>query len=155
MIRAATPADALAIMAIWNAAIRDTTVTFSPVEKSVEEVIALTATACSVVEEDGQVIAFARYFQFRSGPGYAHTAEHTILLHPSATGRGIGRTLLDALCDHARKVGFHSTVAAVSAENTAGVAFHAACGFSEVARLPEVGFKFGRWLDLVLMQKRL
>ena len=155
MIRAATPADAPAIMAIWNAAIRDTTVTFSPLEKTADEVIALTATACLVAEEGGQAIAFARYFQFRSGPGYAHTAEHTILVQPSATGRGIGRSLMDVLCDHARDAGFHSTVAAVSAENAAGIAFHAACGFRKVACLPEVGFKFGRWIDLVLMQKRL
>lgn len=155
MIRPATVADAPAIAAIWNAAIRDTTVTFNPVEKTDAEVAALTASACLVWDDGGQAIAFARYFQFRGGQGYAHTAEHTILLHPAAQGRGIGRALMAALCDHARGAGMHSIYAGVSAENPSGVAFHTACGFSEIARLPEVGFKFGRWIDLVLMQKRL
>ncbi len=155
MIRPATAGDAAANMAIWNAAIRDTTVTFNPVEKTLAEVVALTATACLVWDEGGHILGFARYFQFRGGLGYAHTAEHTILLQAAAQGRGIGRALIAALCDHARAAGMHSMFAGVSAENPAGAAFHAACGFTEIARLPEVGRKFGRWIDLVLMQKRL
>lgn len=156
MIRPATPADANAIAVIYNAAIRDTTHTFLPNEKSDAEVADLIAQdPCLVWDQDGDVLGFARYFQFRSGLGYRHTAEHTIMLNPAANGRGIGRALMDALCVHARDAGFHSVWAGISAENDAGIAFHARCGFDHVAVLPEVGYKFDRWIDLVLMQKRL
>ena len=85
MIRPATAADTAAIAAIWNAAIRETTVTFNPIEKTAPEVAALiAATPCLVWDAGGQIHGFARYFQFRGGRGYAHTAEHTILLLPGA-----------------------------------------------------------------------
>ncbi len=155
MIRPATPQDAPQIAAIWNHAIRETTITFNPVEKSAAEVAELTARACLVWEEAGRVLGFARYFQFRGGEGYRFTAEHTILLHSDGHGRGGGRALLAALCADAKAAGLHRMFAGCSAENPGAVAFHARMGFQEVARLPEVGFKFGRWIDLVLMQKRL
>ena len=157
MIRPATAADAPGIAAIWTPVIRDTTITFNPVLKSEAEIAALTegADPFLVWEEAGQILGFARYFQFRGGLGYLHTVEHTILLHPGGQGRGGGRALMVALCDRARAAGKHSMFAGVSVENVAGLAFHAAIGFDTVARLPEVGFKFGRWIDLVLMQNRL
>ena len=155
MIRPATPDDAPAIAAIWNKVIRDTTITFNPDEKTVEEVAGLIAKNCLVWEEDGQLLGFARYFQFRGGAGYRFSAEHTILLDDAAKGRGGGRALMGALCDHARDAGMHTMFAGCSAENPGAVRFHAAMGFVTVATLSEVGFKFGRWIDLVLMQKRL
>ena len=155
MIRPATPQDAPAIAAIWNKVIRETTITFNPDEKTAAEVAELTAKNCLVWEEDSQLLGFARYFQFRGGAGYRFTAEHTILLDDAAQGRGGGRALLAALCDHARDAGLHTMFAGCSAENPGAVRFHAALGFAKVATLPEVGFKFGRWIDLVLMQKRL
>lgn len=155
MIRAATRVDAPQIAAIWNHAIRETTITFNPVEKSDGEVADLTAQDCLVWEVDDRVLGFARYFPFRGGEGYRFTVEHTIMLHQDAHGQGGGRRLMEALCDHATAAGKHSMFAGCSAENAGAVAFHARMGFAEVARLPEVGFKFGRWIDLVLMQKRL
>lgn len=155
MIRPARPDDAAAIAAIWNKAIRETTITFNPDEKTTEEVAVLTANGCLVWDEGGVPAGFARYFQFRGGAGYRFTAEHTIMLDEGAQGRGIGRTLMSALCAHARDAGMHSMFAGCSAENPAAVQFHAALGFDTVATLPQVGFKFGRWIDLVLMQKRL
>ncbi|RYG92345.1 N-acetyltransferase family protein [Loktanella sp. IMCC34160] len=156
MIRAATPADAAAIAAIWNLYIRETTVTFLPDEKTIGDVEKmLSSDPCLVWDEAGEVTGFGRYFQFRGGRGYAHTAEHTVLFAPGRSGAGRGRALLDAVCDAAAKAGMHSIFAGVSGDNTGAVAFHAACGFDTIATLPEVGFKFGRWIDLVLMQKRL
>jgi L-amino acid N-acyltransferase len=157
MIRPARPEDASAIGAIWNPCIRDTTVTFTPVEKSDAEIAALTtAPHAFFVWDDGKrILGFARYFQFRAGPGYARSAEHTILLHPDGNGRGIGRALMTAILDHAGSAGFGTMIAAVSAENAAGRAFHAALGFTEVGHVPSVGWKFGRWIDLILLQKRL
>lgn len=154
-IRAATPDDASQIAAIWNHAIRETTITFNPVEKTTEEVVALTATNSFVWEDAGRVLGFARYFQFRGGEGYRFTVEHTIMLHPDGHGKGGGRALMEALFADARAAGMHAMFAGCSAENAGAVRFHAKLGFAEVATLREVGFKFGRWIDLVLMQKHL
>jgi len=157
MIRPATDADAGAIAAIWNDAIRNTTITFNPVEKTAREIIDMTTpqSPCLVCEADGQVVGFARYFQFRGGEGYRFTVEHTIMLHANARGHGAGRALMDGICALAKAAGKHSMFAGVSAENPAAVDFHAKMGFTTAAVLPEVGFKFGRWIDLVLMQKQL
>ncbi len=157
LIRAAELRDAGGVAAIWNPLIRDTTVTFTPDEKTIAEVEAMIAgpDPMLVIEEAGAILGFARYFQFRGGAGYRFTAEHTILLAPQGRGGGRGRALMTALADHARAAGRHSLIGGVSAENAAGLAFHAACGFQVVGTVPEAGFKFGRWLDLVLMQRRL
>lgn len=161
MIRAATAADAAQIAIIWNGIIRDTLITFNPVEKTVADVAALIAQKDEVghgflvAEVDGVVMGFATYGQFRGGQGYRHAAEHTIVLADEARGRGLGPRLMEALEDHARGAGMHTLFAGVSAENPAGVAFHKRIGFAELAVLTEVGRKWDRWIDLVLMQKRL
>ncbi len=155
MIRLATADDASQIADIWNFAIRETTITFNPDEKSVAEAASLTANACYVWEQGDRVLGFARYFQFRGGAGYRFTCEHTIMLHPDGQGQGGGRNLMDALCTHAKGAGMHTMFAGCSAENPGAVPFHAALGFEKVATLAQVGFKFDRWIDLVLMQKQL
>lgn len=158
IIRAATPADAQAIADLVNPVIRDTAITFTTAEKDPTDLATAIADApkrYQTAEEDGQVLGYATYFQFRGGPGYAHTMEHSIALAPEARGRGIGPQLMQALETEARAEGAHSLFAGVSAENPAGVAFHLAVGFKQVAVLPQVGFKFGRWMDLVLLQKFL
>ena len=157
MIRPATPGDAPALHAIWTPVIRETTSIFHTTERSEEEIAALTQRPDPflVWDEGGRVLGFARCFPFRAGNGYARTVEHTILLAPDAQGRGIGRQLIDALAEAAAAQGKHTMIGAISAENVSGLAFHAACGFREHGRLPEVGYKFGRWLDLVLMGRRL
>ncbi|PJF09025.1 GNAT family N-acetyltransferase [Pseudorhodobacter sp. MZDSW-24AT] len=160
MIRAASAADAEAVAAIWNHYIRDTVATFNSAEKSVAEVAATLAARqvqrCFLVAEGaGGVLGFATYDQFRGGVGYAHSMEHTVLLAPGAQGRGVGRALMAAVEAHATKAGAHVMVAGVTAENAAGQAFHGRLGYHEVGRMPQVGRKFGRWMDLVLMQKIL
>ncbi|GHG99916.1 GNAT family N-acetyltransferase [Pseudodonghicola xiamenensis] len=156
IIRPATAADAEALCAISNPIIRDTVITFSSTEKtpeSVVEEIAARAPAYVVAELEGRVLGFASYTQFRSGSGYVHSMEHSIQLAPEARGHGAGRALIAALEEIGRQNGVHVLVAGVSADNPMGLGFHAALGFIEVGRMSEVGYKFGRWLDLVLMQK--
>ena len=155
MIRSALPTDAPQIAAIWNHAIRDTTITFNPVEKTDTEVAQITQENCLIWEDNGKILGFARYFPFRNGDGYKFTVEHTIMLHIDRHGKGGGKELMQALFVHAKSAGKHSMFAGCSAENPGAVAFHAKLGFQEVATLPEVGFKFGRWIDLILMQKTL
>ena len=160
-IREAGAGDADAIAAIWNPVIRDSFITFNAAEKTAAQIAALIGEtqaaghAFLVAEADVGLAGFGLYGQFRKGVGYARTMEHTIILGPAARGRGLGRALLAALEDHARAGGAHTIFAGVSAANPEGRAFHAACGYDEIALLREVGFKNGRWLDLHLMQKRL
>lgn len=158
IIRQAELRDIAPILAFWNPLVRETSVTFTTVEKTSEALSADFTTrgpAFQVAEEADTVLGFASYGAFRSGPGYAHTAEHTVILAPSARGRGIGRALMTRLEGVARAAGIHVLVAGVSGENMGAIAFHRAIGFAEVARMPEVGLKFGRWMDLVLLQKSL
>lgn len=158
IVRPACAGDAAALVVLWNPWIETSAITFSnelKTEAGLVADIAARGPAFQVAEEAGVLLGLATFFPFRSGPGYARTKEHTIILAPEAHGRGAGRALMAAIEEVARGQGVHSLIAGVSAENPAGVAFHAAVGFHETARMPEVGYKFGRWMDLVLMQKFL
>ncbi|MFZ1725078.1 MAG: N-acetyltransferase family protein [Albidovulum sp.] len=160
MIRPAESADIPAILALWNPYIRDTLVTFSSEEKTPESLAALMATRRAVGQEfflavEDRLLGFVTYAQFRGGNGYAQAMEHTIILAADVAGKGVGRALMAHLENHARAGGVHTLLAGVSAGNPAGVAFHERVGFSVIARIPEVGRKFGQWWDLILMQKIL
>ncbi len=157
IVRPAVDADAQHLMAIQNPAIRDTAVTFNSIERTEADFHrAFRELPCFLVaEEAGQILGFVSYIPFRRGIGYARTVEHTIVLAEDARGRGVGRVLMSAVEDHARAAGMGSIWAGVSGENPGGVAFHGRLGYETVATLPKVGFKFGRWMDLVLMRKWL
>ncbi|PTE16066.1 GNAT family N-acetyltransferase [Pseudogemmobacter blasticus] len=161
MIRPATPDDAGAIAALWNPWITGTAVTFNPTAKTPDEVAAMIATRRAagqefLLAEDGEtLLGFATYAQFRGGAGYVRTMEHSVILSPAARGHGTGRALMAALESHARAAGVHQMMAGVSAENPAGRAFHEKIGYRLIATLPQVGHKFGRYMDLWLMQKFL
>ena len=157
IVRAAVQSDAAAIAAILNHYIRETTITFKPheyVEAGVLDLIDK-AHGIFVVEEDGAILGYASYGQFRNGPGYRRTMEHSILMAPDTTTRGGGRVLMAALEDHARAAGVGGLWAGVSAENPGGVSFHKRIGFEIIGTLPQVGYKFDRWIDLILMRKWL
>ena len=158
IIRQATINDAPAVAELTNTLIRDTTITFKSEPTTPEKqaaAIAERGPAFLVSYEGDTFLGYATYFPFRGADGYRHTVEQTIALASAARGKGIGTQLMTQLFANARAQGIHSVFAGVSAENLAGVAFHAKLGFTELARLPEVGRKFDRWLDLVLMQKML
>ncbi len=156
--RQARAEDAQAIADIWSVIIRDTLITFTTVEKTPAQVaqdIAARGLAFRVGEQAGQVMGFATYGPFRSGPGYAHTCEHSVQLAPEARGQGLGRLLMEELMQVARENSQHVMVAGISGAAPASIAFHAALGFVETARMPQVGCKSGQWLDLVMMQRIL
>jgi L-amino acid N-acyltransferase len=111
-----------------------------------------------VAEESGAMVGVAAFGWFRDvgkRPGYRYTVEHTIHVREDRWRSGVGRALMDALIDEARTTGKHTMVAAVDGANERSIRFHQRLGFVEVARMPEVGAKFGRWQDLVLLQLRL
>lgn len=108
-----------------------------------------------VAEDNGQTLGFASFGPFRQRPAYARTVEHSVYVAAEARGQGIGRRLLDTIVAEARSRGLHAMIGGVDAANEGSLAFHRAAGFDEVGRLREVGWKFGRWLDLVFMQKLL
>ncbi len=163
MIRPAIVLDAQAIADVWNPWIRDTGITFNAVDKHPDEVADLIVSRTTaghgflVATDDdlGTIIGFATYAQFRGGTGYARTMEHSIILSPQARGTGLGRALLTAIESHAREEGAHQILAGVSSENADGIRFHLAMGYTECARIRDAGYKFGRYMDLVLMQKFL
>lgn len=160
-IRPVEDADYDQILAIWGPIVRDTAVTFASVEKTAETldtyVTARRAAgrAFLVAARGAAILGFATYDQFRGGDGYRFAMEHSVFLGPDARGAGIGRQLMGAIEDHARGAGAHTMMAGISGENPDGVAFHTAIGYAHVGLIPQSGHKFGRWMDLVLMQKIL
>jgi phosphinothricin acetyltransferase len=164
LIRDATDADMPAVRDLYNALVPTTTVAWTESEQTLEE---RRAWFCNqqqfdypvlVAEIDGAVAGFAAYASFRGSgkwPGYRYTVEHTIHVREGTHRAGVGRALLEALIDRARAQDVHVMVAAIDSENTGSIAFHERLGFTTVARMPEVGRKFDRWLDLVLMQRIL
>ncbi|HEY6918550.1 MAG TPA: GNAT family N-acetyltransferase [Tabrizicola sp.] len=161
MIRPARAEDAASLAALLNHWIEKTAVTFNPVPKTKADILAMIADKATaghaflVAEDAGRVIGQASYGQFRGGQGYRTCMEHSISLLPGTPRTGLGRALMTAIEDHARLGGAHQMIAGVSGENPDGRAFHARMGYREIAIIPEAGFKFGRYMDLVLMQKFL
>ncbi len=111
-----------------------------------------------VAEDGGEVVGWAGLGDFRDTarwPGYRFTVEHSVHVRRDHWGRGTGRALLDALAARAQAAGKRVMVAAVDGDNRAAIGFHERIGFVQVGRLPGVGEKFGRRLDLVLLQREL
>ncbi|HWX48905.1 MAG TPA: GNAT family N-acetyltransferase [Roseomonas sp.] len=105
---------------------------------------------------ENDVIGFASFAAFHgSWPGFRHTVEHSVHIRADMRGQGLGCALVTALEHEARRLGKHVMVASVDAANVPSLRMHEKLGFQRVAFMPQVGCKFGRWLDLVLLQKRL
>jgi L-amino acid N-acyltransferase YncA len=109
-----------------------------------------------VAEESGQVLGFAYCQWFKPRPAYRFSAEDSIYLHPDAVGQGLGRRLLAELASAAEGAGIRKLIAVIGdSANTASVGVHRALGFTPVGTFASCGWKFGRWLDIVLMEKSL
>ncbi len=111
--------------------------------------------AVIVAEREGAVVGYAGYGPFRPSSGYAHTIEHSLYVDAAHRGQGVGSQLLGELIRRAQAGNFHVMIGGAEAGNTASIALHHRHGFTETARLPEVGRKFDRWLTLVFMQRTL
>jgi L-amino acid N-acyltransferase YncA len=160
-IRDAAQADLSAINEIYNQVLLTSTAIYTDTPVTPEERLTWWQTRCAqgypvlVAEDEGVILGFATFGDFRPWPGYRYTVEGTIHIREGCRSRGLGRLLLDGLIERARALGKHTLIAGADSENAASLRFLEKHGFARVGYLPEVGFKFGRFLDLVLLQYRL
>ncbi|MFM8691944.1 MAG: N-acetyltransferase family protein [Limnohabitans sp.] len=161
-IRDALPADVAALREIYNDAVAHTTAIWN--ETMVDEANRLAwlqdrlgrgYPVLVATDAQDRVLGYASFGDWRAFEGFRHTVEHSVYVHRDARGSGIGRQLLQALIGRARRLGKHVMVAAIEAGNTASIGLHEQLGFVCTGRMPQVGTKFGRWLDLVFMQLQL
>lgn len=161
-IRPATEADLPAITAIYGEAVRNGSATFEIDPPDVGEMtgrwkrLADTGHPWLVAEDAGAVVGFAYAGPYNARPAYRHTVEDSIYLHAAARGGGMGTTLLTALIAEAQARGFRQMIALIGdSANAPSIRLHARCGFQPVGIYRDVGWKHGRWLDVVMMQRHL
>jgi L-amino acid N-acyltransferase len=161
MIRPATEPDLPAILAIYNDAVLNTTAIWNetPVDLDNRHAWWNTRRAAGfpvlVAEEANRVIGYGSFGDFRPFEGYRVTVEHSLYVDAAARRNGYGKALLAALVEEARRLGKRAMIGGIDATNEPSIALHRKFGFVEAGRLPGVGEKFGRPLDLVIMQKTL
>lgn len=161
IIREATRDDAAAIAEIYNEAVINTVAIWNDETVSTDNRIAWLEEHWNkgypvfVATLNDEVAGYATFSDFRNFDGFRCTVENSIYVHPHFQGRGIGGALLAATIDAAREAGKHVLVAAIEGSNAGSIALHEKYGFERVGLLPQVGTKFGRWLDMLLMQVML
>jgi L-amino acid N-acyltransferase YncA len=158
-LRLAGRDDAEAIRAIYNAEVTGATVTFDLVPRSAEEQLQWldehsgAHPAVVAVDDDGSVAGFASLSPYRSRPAYRTSVEDSVYVASTQRGRGVGRLLLGEVVALAGAHGFHAVMARIVGSHDASIRLHRSCGFQLVGVEREVGRKFGRWLDVALMQR--
>jgi L-amino acid N-acyltransferase len=159
-VRLATVEDAEALRQIYNVAVTTSVVTFDLVPRSLQdqrEWIEARSGAHAVVvaEEGGRIAGYASLSPYRDKPAYATSVEDSVYVHEEWQGQGVGKLLLSELVDVASAHGFHAMFARIVDGHGASIRLHEALGFEHVGIEREVGRKFGRWLDVVVMQRLL
>ncbi len=160
-IRPATLQDAADIATIYNHYITGTTVSFEEAPVSTTEMenrlksVSEASLPWLVFEEDGQVKGYAYASKWKPRSAYRFSVESSVYLRHDCTGRGLGRLLYEALFAELARRGIHSVIGGVALPNEASVALHEKLGMKKIAHFEEVGFKFGKWLDVAYWQKRL
>ena len=161
MLRLATEADLPAINDIYNYYVVRSTCTYQTEHETLEDRRAwfrdhpADKYPVIVAERDGEVIGWGSLSKFRPRAAYAPTVEASIYIRHDCHRHGLGRMIMLDLIERARAIGFHSIIGGASADQTASVALQERLGFQRVGYLKEVGYKFGRWLDVVYMQLML
>ncbi len=159
LIRDAEAHDLASITAIYNDAVLNSTAIWN--DQTVDVANRLTwwrqhldqsYPVIVAVDEDGRVIGYATFGDWRNFDGYRYTVEHSLYVDSESRGEGVGEQLLRVLIERAGELGKHAMVAGIDAKNQASIRLHQKLGFQVVGTMPEVGTKFGRWLDLTYMQ---
>lgn len=155
MIRSATAADAAAIAAIYNHYVAHTIVTFEeePVSaadmaRRIDETLEAKLPWLVWAATDGRISGYAYASKWKSRCSYRFSAEATVYLDKSATGRGLGTQLYAAVIAELRTLKMHAVIGGVALPNPASVALHENLGFKQVAHFKETGFKFDQWIDV-------
>ncbi len=153
MIRSVYTEDAEAVCSIYNHYVKNTIITFeeNPVSKEEmkDRIAKATVSLPWVVWEDNEEIkgyAYARKWKIRSA--YRFSVESSIYLQPDFIGKGAGRILYEALISELRNLSLHSVIGGIALPNESSVALHERLGFAKVAHFKEVGWKYGRWIDV-------
>ena len=159
-VRLATADDVDATREIYNLEVAESTVTFDLVPRTVAEqrewlTARSGAHAVLVAEDQGEIVGFASLSPFRDRPAYSTTVEDSVYVRRDRQGRGVGKLLLTELVALATSHGFHAMIARIVGGHEASIALHRSAGFDVVGTEREVGRKFGRWLDVVEMQRLL
>ena len=159
-IRRAVPEDAEAIRAIYNNEVTNSLVTLDLIPRSqaeqrhwIAEHSGVYPAIVAVINDN--VCGFASLSPYRARPGYSTTVEDSIYVNSAYRKMGVGTTLLNGILDLANQHGFHACMARVMADHQASLTLHESCGFVLVGIEREVGRKFGKWLDVALLQKLL
>jgi L-amino acid N-acyltransferase len=161
IVRDAVLVDLPAILMIHNDAIATTTAIWDDEQVDLDDRRHWLETRQSsglpvlVAELDGEVAGYASYGPWRPKSGYRFTMENSIYTHPDHRGRGVANALMPVLLERARAGDVHAIIAGIESTNAVSIALHEKYGFRRVAHLPQVGFKFGRWLDLDYLQLTL
>jgi len=160
ILRDATPDDLEAINEIYNHFVGYCTCTYQEKPESIEDRRHWFASHDAqhpvlVGEIDGKVVGWASLSRFHARSAYRYTVEDSIYIHPIAQGKGLGRMMIEELIRRARALGHRSMVAGIDALQEGSLALHERAGFVRVGHLKQVGFKFGRWLDVIYMQLEL
>lgn len=161
LIRHALKEDCGAIAEIYNHAVLHTAAIWNDKTVDTDNRIAwfearqFAGYPVLVSEQHGIVTGYASFGNWRDFDGFRHTVEHSVYVHPVYQGKGVGRLLLTELIAHARQLGKHMMVAAIESRNLASISLHDTLGFVTTGQMPQVGTKFGRWLDLTFMQLQL
>jgi L-amino acid N-acyltransferase YncA len=161
VLRVATLDDAEAIRQIYNLEVESSTVTFDLRGRDIDEQRAWISDRSGAhavvvaIAEDGTLVGFGSLSPYRDRAAYVTTVEDSVYVHREHQGHGIGRLVLAELCDRATAHGFHSMIARIVGGHEASIALHTSLGFAIVGHEREVGRKFGRWLDVIVMQRIL
>ena len=160
-VRDAVEPDVPGLLAIYNEVIATSTAIYIDQPTTLEERLAwwrgrvAAGYPVLVSGDESGITGFASFADFRPRPGYRFTVEHSVYVRADQRGRGIGNALMTALIERAVSMRKHVMIAGVDAENEGSLRFHERLGFERVAHFKEVGFKFGRWLDLVFLERGL
>lgn len=159
-LRLAAPHDAAAIAGIYNEAIRSTTATFDTEEKSPEDRRCWLADhdeshPVFIAEMEGEVAGYASLTKWSDRAAYRGTVESSFYVAERFRGQGLGRALKQKIIEEARRLGYHTLLARVAEGSEASMHLNIAFGFRHVGTMKEVGFKFGRWLDVHILQLML
>jgi len=153
--------DLAGILQIYNAAVH-TTAIWNDHEVDLDnrrawhaERVAAGFPVLVALDDAEQVLGYASYGPWRPHDGYRYSVEHSVYVRDGQRGAGLGRALMEALIERARSTGLHVMVGAIESENRGSIHLHQQLGFRHIGQMPQVGCKFGRWLDLTLMQLTL